>query len=110
MGMELTRKTVARLAREVVGLELSDADLERLLPYMRAQLASVGRLEALAATLGLEGDDPRAYTYAEDRRWLETASAPPTPNPGGRGRPPRPPQCWGECEAGRRRRGWASGW
>jgi hypothetical protein len=69
--MELTRETVARMAREVAGLDLADEDLDRVLPYVRAQLANVAKLEALAATLGLQSDDPRAYTYAEDRRWLE---------------------------------------
>jgi hypothetical protein len=65
--MELTLETLARMAGEVAGLELSDADLERVLPYVRAQLAAVARLEAL----GLAEGDPRTYTYAEDRRWLE---------------------------------------
>ena len=85
--MELTRETVARMAREVAGLKLANEDLDRVLPYVRAQLANVAKLEALATTLGLQTDDPRAYTYAEDHRWLETA--------------PPAPQSWGEQEVGR---------
>jgi len=65
--VELTRETLERLAREVAGLELSDDDLDHVLPYVRGLLANVGKLEAL----GLDERDPRAYSYAEDRRWLE---------------------------------------
>jgi hypothetical protein len=65
--MELSRETVARLARELAGLDLSDEDVDHVLPYVRAYLASIERLEAL----GLDEQDPRTYYYAEDRRWLE---------------------------------------
>jgi hypothetical protein len=64
--MELTRETVARLAREMAGIDLTDDDADHVLPYVRAYLASVARLEALA----LDDADPRAFDYAEDRRWL----------------------------------------
>lgn len=65
--MELSHDAVARLARDVAGLDLSDDDVAHVLPYVRAYLASIARLEAL----GLDEEDPRAFYYAEDRRWLE---------------------------------------
>jgi hypothetical protein len=65
--VELTVETLALLARDLAGLELSDEDLRHVLPYVRGYLASIARLEAL----GLDEQDPRAFYYAEDRRWLE---------------------------------------
>ena len=65
--MELTVESLALLARDVAGLELSDEDLRHVLPYVRSYLASVARLEALR----LDEQDPRTFYYAEDRRWLE---------------------------------------
>ena len=65
--MEVTRETVVRMAREVSRLELSDEDVDRVLPYVRAYLENVQKLEAL----GLLERDPREYDFAEDRRLVE---------------------------------------
>jgi Asp-tRNA(Asn)/Glu-tRNA(Gln) amidotransferase C subunit len=65
--MEVTRETVARMAREVSRLDLSDEDVDRVLPYVRAYLENIQKLEAL----GLEERDPRDYAFAEDRRMVE---------------------------------------
>ena len=65
--MEVTRETVARMAREVSRLDLSDEEVGRVLPYVRAYLENIQKLEAL----GLEERDPRDYAFAEDRRMVE---------------------------------------
>jgi hypothetical protein len=65
--MEVTRETVARMAREVARMDLSDEDLDKVLPYVRAYVEQARRLEAL----GLEERDPRDYAFADDRRSLE---------------------------------------
>ena len=65
--MEVTRETVARMAREVSRLDLSDEEVDCVLPYVRAYLENIQKLEALE----LEERDPRDYAFAEDRRMVE---------------------------------------
>jgi len=62
---ELARETVAHMAREVAGLELADEELDCLLPYVRAQLANVAKLEALAATLVQPQTRSSVVSYAK---------------------------------------------
>lgn len=63
----MDRETVARVARFMAGLDLSDEDVDAVLPYVRIYLEHARKLEAL----GLSEGDPREYIYAEDRRMVE---------------------------------------
>jgi hypothetical protein len=62
--MDLTAETVLKMAKELVGIELSPDEAEAILPYVRSNLETARELEGL----GLEGEDPREMDFIEDGR------------------------------------------
>jgi hypothetical protein len=62
--MALSKETVQTLLREYLELDLSLAEVERLLPRIERQQALLRQLRSL----DLGGDDPRTTHYIDDRR------------------------------------------
>ena len=62
--MELTAETLRRMSVEVIGLELSLAEAEEILPYVRSYLETASELERLP----ILSAHPDGMQYVEDLR------------------------------------------
>ena len=60
-GRTLTAETVLRMAREQVGIAVSDAELEQLLPFLNDLLAEIEPIEPLIR----DAEEP-AVTFAAE--------------------------------------------
>ncbi len=64
--MALTTETFRILIKEYLGVEFSDAELERLRPVVERQIERMRELH----TLDLGGEDPRTIHYIVDQRLM----------------------------------------